>query len=139
MQETVQKNEHSGLGNRALDLQTETRDILLLHYKQGMSFSSIAHIFSRSSVEVEEICSKFAASFSRRDYMLNVVNCIAKMSQNSKTSSPPVLASDDKDVELEDLRKKLREAELKAELYQEMVRVAEVTYQIPIRKKFGAK
>lgn len=39
MQETVQKNEHSGLGNRALDLQTETRDILLLHYKQGMSFS----------------------------------------------------------------------------------------------------
>lgn len=139
MQKTVKKNEHAELGNRPLDLQTETKDILLLHFKQGMSFASIAHIFSRGSEEIEEICCKFAASFSQRDYMMNVVNGMAKMNQNSKVSPAPVAMYDAKDIEIAELRKKLMEAELKAELYQEMVRVAETTYQIPIRKKFGAK
>ena len=70
---------------------------------------------------------------------MNVVNGMAKMNQNSKASPAPVAMYDAKDIEIAELRKKLMEAELKAELYQEMVRVAETTYQIPIRKKFGAK
>lgn len=133
------ENEDSGLAKRLFDLQAETRNILLLHFKQGMSYASVAYIFSRDIADVERICSNFAASFSQKEYMMNVVNWMAKQNQNSKLPSRPCVKPDTRDEEIAELRKKLTEAQIKAELYQEMVRLAEVTYQIPIRKKFGAK
>lgn len=139
MTEIAKKDENALSANRPLDLQTETRDILLLHFKQGMSYGSVASIFSRATDEVEQICSNFAASFSRREYMMNVVEAMSKMNRDRKAPSSSGITSDAKDAEIAELRRKLTEAELRAELYQEMVRVAEATYQIPIRKKFGAK
>ena len=139
MTETEKRDELSLCLNRAMDLQIETRDILLLHFKQGMSYKSVASIFSRDADEVEQICINFALSFSRREYMMSVLDGMAKMNRKSKSPTAIVNTREAKDVEIAELRKKLAEAELRAELYQEMIRVAEATYQIPIRKKFGAK
>lgn len=40
---------------------------------------------------------------------------------------------------IEELEKRLKQAEIKAEAYEEMINVAEAMFNIPIRKKAGAK
>ena len=42
-------------------------------------------------------------------------------------------------AEKKELEKRLKQAEIKAEAYEEMINVAEAMFKIPIRKKAGAK
>lgn len=118
---------------------TLSRNILLLHFKRGMSATSIATIFSIGPEEVEEKIRNFTEQFSNRDYMHNVINALAsmKMKNNGQENLGP--AESDKDREIADLRRRLTEAEIRAEAYEEMVRLAEAAYGIRIRKKSGAK
>lgn len=120
----------------------QTRDILILHLRQGMSIESVAEIFSLEIEEVAEIVRNFVASFSSREYLDNVLNCMIKMSKNrvlSSTLSGDNADSDSASQEISRLKRELTEAKLEAEFYKEMVLVAESTFNIPIRKKFGAK
>lgn len=117
----------------------KTRDILILHFKGGMSPTSIATIFSLSKEEVEEKISNFSRQFSNRTYLMNVINSLASMKIKRDKARGADKALTDKDREIADLRRRLTEAEIRAEAYEEMVRLAEVTYGISIRKKYGAK
>lgn len=123
-----------------LDLESQTRDILLLYFKRGMKASALAGIFSLSEEEITEIVSKFAGSFSRREYMMNVIDNMAKLGRKERSAPGRVAAGGDaRDAEIAELRRLLSEKEVELDVYREMVRVAEMTYNIPIRKKFGAK
>lgn len=137
----LQSNDERPLKRNEASVPTErmTRDILLLHFTRGMSPASIATIFSLSREEVEEKISNFSRQFSNRTYLMNVINGLASMKIKRDKAQGADKALTDKDREIADLRRRLTEAEIRAEAYEEMVRLAEVTYGISIRKKSGAK
>lgn len=132
-------NKPSVPGTTPVAIEVMTRNILLLHFKQGMSVSSIATIFSLSHEEVEEKISNFSQQFTNRTYLMNVINGLANMNiRNAKVESVSETEVD-KDREIALLKQRLKDAEIRAEAYEEMVRLAETTYGIKIRKKYGAK
>lgn len=119
--------------------ETINRNILLLHFKRGMTAESIASIFSLSTEAVEEKIINFTGQFSNRTYLMNVINGLAEMKTKDKGHAADTAPETDKDREIAELRRRLTEAEIRAEAYEEMVRLAEAVYGISIRKKFGAK
>ena len=122
-------------------VQAPASDILILHYKNHLGIRSLAEIFSMEESEVGGIIANFARQFSNIDNLNNVVDCLIKMKKH--TSKPDTAAGEEalssKDREIADLKRRLRESEIKAEAYLEMIKVAERTFRIPIRKKYGAK
>lgn len=116
-----------------------SKNIVLLHFKLGMPAESIASIFSVATEMVEKIISNFSRQFSNRTYLMNVINALALMKNKDFTSQPADTPPTDKDAEIADLKRRLKEAQIKAEAYEEMVRLAEIRFGIPIRKKSGAK
>ena len=117
----------------------QTKNILVLHFKLGMSVESIAKIFSLTEAQVEERILNFSRQFSNRTYLMNVINALASMKNKNITSQSADKSQTDKDTEIADLKRRLKEAQIKAEAYEEMVRLAEIRFGIPIRKKSGAK
>lgn len=121
-------------------IQKQCRDILILHFKNGFSPEAISQIYSIRKSEVEKTIRNFAEAFSNQGYMMNVINGLVKMNRASKMgNNESKLIQDAKDLEIAELKRQLTQAQIKAEAYQEMIRVAEATFHIPIRKKFGAK
>lgn len=122
------------------ELNERASDVLLLHYKSKLSLTSIANIFSMDKCEVEQTISKFAEQFSTENNLMNVVDALAKMKRKSNVKRQDGQSSETTQAaEIASLRRQLAEARIKAEAYQEMIRLAEQVYNIPIRKKFGAK
>ena len=101
----------------------------------------LAQIFSMNELEVSEIISNFASQFTKTDNLMNVVNSLQKMKRSRKKANSEANASvvSPKDLEISDLKRRLKESEIKAEAYLEMIKVAEQIFKIPIRKKYGAK
>ena len=119
----------------------EISDVLILHYKKKMSPFQLSQIFSMNEFEVSEIISNFASQFTKTDNLMNVVNSLQKMKRSRKKANSEANASvvSPKDLEISDLKRRLKESEIKAEAYLEMIKVAEQIFKIPIRKKYGAK
>ncbi|MBO5028834.1 MAG: hypothetical protein J6C59_04385 [Muribaculaceae bacterium] len=115
------------------------RNILLLHFKQGLPAESIGHIFSIPKATVEEKISNFAGQFSDKEYLMNVINALVPMNNRKEKGTSDSSDPDAKDREIAELKKKLTEAEIRAEVYLETIRLAESTFGISIRKKSGAK
>lgn len=134
----TQDNAISGCGIAGIT-ETINRNILLLHFKSGMTAESIATIFSLSTEAVEEKIINFTGQFSNRAYLMNVINGLASMKTNDKGHAADLTQETDKDREIAELKRRVTEAEIRAEAYEEMVRLAEAVYGISIRKKFGAK
>ena len=75
------------------------------------------------------------------------MSSMKRVKEVKKTLSPsPVVQGDEQPQtiqalqdELKRLREQLREAEIKAEAYDELINIAEAKFNIPIRKKAGAK
>ncbi len=116
-------------------------DILILHYKNKMRVESLSKIFSVEERDVRHIIATFAAQFSNPDNLLRVVDSMVKMKkrESKETSDDRMERLPSKDKEIAELRRQLKESEIKAEAYLEMIKVAEQVYRIPIRKKYGAK
>ena len=64
------------------------------------------------------------------------------MSRKSK-EQPKIVSQDDEvqalQAEIKRLQKQLEMAEIRAEVYDKMIDIAEATFNIPIRKKSGTK
>lgn len=116
-------------------------DFLILYYWNGMSAESIAKIFSAEKSEVNEIISNFAGLFSSKENLMNVVKSFVKMKRKDMKEKAEGGSEElsDKDLEIARLKQELTQAQVKAEAYLEMIKVAEQLYRIPIRKKSGAK
>jgi hypothetical protein len=122
------------------EMSERATDILILYYKSHMSMLQIAAIFSMQLGEVEQVISNFAEQFSSKEYLMSVVNCLVKMKTNrSKQAQKNAATPSEKDNEIAALKKQLSEAQIKAEAYLEMIKLAEQLYGIPIQKKAGAK
>ena len=59
--------------------------------------------------------------------------------QAADREQPQDAAARELQKRIKELEKKLLEAEIKAEAYDELIKVAEAKFRIPIRKKAGAK
>jgi hypothetical protein len=105
-----------------------------------MTKMQIAEIFSMQLCEVEQTIRNFAEQFSSEDYLMNVVNCLVKMKTNrNKNAQKHAAAPSEKDNEIAILKKQLTDAQIAAEAYLEMIKLAEQLYGISIQKKTGAK
>ncbi len=119
----------------------KTSDLLILHYKGKMNAAEIAGILSLEASEVDRIICSFADLFSNERNLMCVIDGLVKMKKRERIAShldnAPEASAEAQ--EIAELRRQLKEAQIKAEAYLEMVKVAEQVFKIPIRKKFGAK
>ena len=125
--------------NAPVIIESTTRDMLLLHFKAGMGARSLAEIFSLPQEAVEEKIINFSAQFSNRTYLMNVIEGLANMKSKKAKGAPGTGIRTEMEEETAALRERLKEAETRAEALEEMIRLAEASYGIPIRKKSGAK
>lgn len=114
------------------NLSKQTLLMLLLHYKQQLSFESISQIIGVATDEVSRCCTNFARIFSEKKVLMEVIDA-ASEKQHLRVG----ISSEADEIQV--LRAKLRLAQLRADAYEEMIRVAEQRFNIPIRKKAGAK
>ena len=139
MDTEIIQNKESRSGLKVFPIESMTRNILVLHFKQGMSVESVASIFSLPVELVEEKIANFTAQFSNRTYLMNVINGLTSMKRQIDAQQPENREVTDKDREITELKKRLTEAQIKAEAYEEMIRLAEARYGIAIKKKLGTK
>lgn len=138
--EEKRPQEGAALSGILCSLQERDSDILILHYKLKKSIQSISYILSMEESEVGRIIANFAEQFSNIDNLNNVIECLIKMKKRAKANEAEVVESQSsKDQEIAELKRRLKETEIKAEAYLEMIKVAERVFNIPIRKKYGAK
>lgn len=140
--ETIQQEFGATMARKISSIQERDANILILHYRQNISPLSLSYIFSICEEDVKRIISTFAEQFSNTDNLYNVIDGLTRMKKEAKTmetSADVDKALAAKDAEIANLKRRLTQSEIKAEAYEEMVRVAEEAFKIPIRKKFGAK
>ncbi|MBR2866429.1 MAG: helix-turn-helix domain-containing protein [Alistipes sp.] len=102
--------------------------------KRGYSMNRISEELSISKSAVHRWITKFAPEY---QYIL-----LSNMSRKSK-EQPKIVSQDDEvqalQAEIKRLQKQLEMAEIRAEVYDKMIDIAEATFNIPIRKKSGTK
>ena len=106
----------------------------LLLSKEGMGSERISRIIPVPSETIRRWIIKFAPETRNTPAAM-------KTQQPQSTPTPVRNSADVKDLEkrVKELEAKLLKAEIKAEAYDEMINVAETKFNIPIRKKAGAK
>jgi len=112
-------------------------EVMRLWYDETLSVARISKITSVPTTTIERWITKFAAENGiSRSHNANKV-----MAKTEKKIEQLNLESEIKRLKAENARLEsdLRRAEMKADLYNEMIDVAEKTFDIPIRKKAGAK
>lgn len=110
------------------------KEAIRLHYEEGYGENRISRLLPVGHTTV----SRWIAIFAREKGKISG----AKEMKNPKTT----IKAQNQSGEAESLRKRVKElesqllqAEIKAELYDEIINVAEAKFKIPIRKKAGAK
>ena len=109
-------------------------EVIRLHYKEGYGQYRIARVLPISHDTASRWIAIFAKEKSR-------IQRAVDMRKTQKKQAPQA-ESDvvrQQQVRIEELEKRLKQAEIKAEAYEEMINVAEAMFNIPIRKKAGAK
>ena len=110
-----------------------------LYYEDGLCYKAISRIIPPSHTTIKRWIVNFASengiSLSDR---INMSKVKTKTQQVVETLS---MEAELKKLKAENVRLEsaLRKAEIKANLYNEMIDVAEKMFDIPIRKKAGAK
>jgi hypothetical protein len=110
-------------------------EVLRLHYEKGYGERRISRILPIGHSTVSRLLAIFAPKTDRQ--------CVKMQKQKSQTQ-PTGGELQSKDIkapeaEIARLRVALREERLRANAYDEMIRVGETKFRIAIRKKAGAK
>ena len=110
-------------------------EVIRLHYQEGMGEEKISRIIPVGHSTV----SRWIAIFARENKIST-----ALMRKKPRNPNQPSPARDPQDVEslqsrIRELEAQLRHESLRADFYDEMINVAEAKFNIPIRKKAGAK
>lgn len=106
--------------------------VLQLH-ESGMSYYKIAKIIPVTDVTIQRWIDKFATGKTNRPVQMKV-----------KQPQQPSPAQDLQEIKslqkrIKELEVELKRESLRADFYDEMINVAESKFNIPIRKKAGAK
>ena len=111
-----------------------------LYFEEGMCGTHICKVLPISRT----ILYKWIAIFAEQNPQMASMKGVKKVKKVSKPS-PEAQAEElpktvmELQAELKKLRAQLTKAEIKAEAYDELINVAEAKFNIPIRKKAGAK
>jgi transposase len=119
--------------------ETYFKEVIRLWYEEGLSSPKIAKIIPAGKTTIERWVAKFASENNiSRSHDAFMRHDKTKTAQSIEQLS---LEAEVKRLKAEKVRleSKLRMAEIKADLYNEMIDVAEKMYDIPIRKKAGTK
>ena len=111
-----------------------------MYFQEGMHVTQICRILPVSRA----ILYKWIAIFAEENPQVASMKGVKQVKKESKPSPEPQAEELPKTVlelqaELKKLRAQLKKAEIKAEAYDELINVAEAKFNIPIRKKAGAK
>lgn len=109
-------------------------EVIRLHYELGYGEDRIEQILPVS----HSTASRWIAIFAREKGKISSASDMQKPQENA---SSRVINEDVAKLQerVKELEAQLLRAEIKAEAYDEMIRVAEAKFRIPIRKKAGAK
>ena len=111
-------------------------EVIRLHYELGYGATKIAEIIPIDHTTAWRWIRKFAAENKGKT---------TPMARTKKKAAPKASDGEAKDdiqslkAELSALKDKLKQAEMRADLYDEMINVAEKKFKVEIRKKAGAK
>ncbi len=111
-------------------------EVIRLHYEFGYGENKIAEILPIGHTTAWRWIRKFAAENKGKT---------TSMTRTKKKTAPKASDGEAKDdiqslkAELSALKDKLKQAEMRADLYDEMINVAEKKFKVEIRKKAGAK
>ena len=111
-------------------------EAIRLHFELGYGEDRIAEILPIGHTTAWRWIRKFAAENKGKT---------TSMARTKKKTAPKASDGEAKDdvqslkAELSALRDKLKQAEMRADLYDEMINVAEKKFKVEIRKKAGAK
>ena len=124
---------------------TNKRDLyyekaMKLYFQEGMRVTQI----SRALPISRPVLYKWIAIFAEQNPQMASMKGVKKVKKASRPSQETQTEGLPKTVmelqaELKRLRAQLKKAEIKAEAYDELINVAEAKFNIPIRKKAGAK
>jgi transposase len=111
-------------------------EVIRLHEEEGYGVHKIAEVLPLGHSTVWRWIRKFAAE--------NKVKTEAMASTKKTKRASAEFDEGDEEIqslkaELSALRDRLRQAEMRADLYDEIITVAEKRYKVEIRKKAGAK
>lgn len=111
--------------------------VINLYFTNGMGYLRISKIIPVSATTVKKWCITFAAE--NGITMEKRSNEIRK--RTTKTSASTEVPNDIKNLQAEVLRlqKELKQQKLRADVYDKMIDIAESRFNIPIRKKAGAR
>ena len=109
-------------------------EVIRLHYEEGYGEDRIEQVLPVS----HSTASRWIAIFAKEKGKISGTIDMRKPQENtsSQVASEDVAKLQERVKELE---AQLLRAEIKAEAYDEMIKVAEAKFRIPIRKKAGAK
>ena len=110
------------------------KEVIRLHYEEGYGEDRIAKIIPVGHSTV----SRWIAIFASEKGKVMMARDSYKV-QAAVKEQPQDAATGELQKRIKELEKKLLEAEIKAEAYDELINVAEAKFRIPIRKKAGAK
>ena len=113
-------------------------EALRLHYQENLTFSQISRIIPVERVTISRWVRRFAIENNISSYSSYemVKSKLPKEPVEEKMTSEEVKVMKAENLKL---RQQLRDAELRADLFNEIINVAEKQFNIPIRKKVGAK
>lgn len=108
-------------------------EVIRLYTELGYSIGHISRVFSLSYVTVKRRLAIFAEENKDKEFAMKANTSTAGSHTESNEEIKALKA------EIAHLKKELNNAQIKAELYNEMINVAERHFNIRIRKKSGAK
>ena len=113
-------------------------EALRLHYQEGLNSRRIEKILPISHTTVNRWIAKFAVenNISRFSSYEVIKSKLPKPSEEEKMTAEEIKALKAENLKL---RRQMHDAEMRADLYNEIINVAEKQFNIPIRKKAGAK
>jgi len=116
-------------------------EVMRLYFDEGMGSLRITHLVPVSRSTILRWIRNFVSENPEYRYQMQKASTVkledtSVAKQSEKASQAEIKALKE---ELGRLQVKLRKAELRADLYDEMINVAEKQFNIPIRKKVGAK
>lgn len=105
-------------------------DEALAMREKGMSYRAIA---KKTGVSKATVC-LWIANFAKPK-----VKSVMEEAPNQPSGAPDAPTSGSLEEQVKELREKLRQTELRADLYREIITVAEAKFKIQLLKKAGAR
>jgi hypothetical protein len=111
--------------------------VIRLHFGKGLSYHRIGRIIPLSEVSIRRWCINFASSNKMKTGIMEKEESKTKLFTSGTTDQEKDIKS--LQAEIKRLEKELKHEKMRADAYDMMIEIAEARFNIPIRKKSGAK